>query len=217
MTASEPLIIDAVCGESERPVFAAACIQLGRCLGGGGTPGDWPIRLRLHDSISSLDADGKPAVILLSLIGEVARDEPIEQTKARWQTLLSHLAENSVAQIFLCTIFRHVANGGSRQGHDTQKTMERIRRLNLMAAHLSHDLGINVIDIDRSLAHIGARALGTDYRLAGRAAAEVAGCAIMMGLLDVGLDDAIAADVLGRAREHHRGSGGIMRVPASSL
>jgi hypothetical protein len=39
----------------------------------------------------------------------------------------------------------------------------------------------------------------------------------MLGLLDVGLDDAIPADVLGRARERQRASGGIMKVLADKL
>jgi hypothetical protein len=44
--------------------------------------------------------------------------------------------------------------------------LERIRRLNLMAAELSQATGANVIDIDGVLAFIGALPLGTDYLLA---------------------------------------------------
>jgi hypothetical protein len=90
--------------------------------------------------------------------------------------------------------------------------MERIRRLDLMVAHLSHDFGINVVDIDRMFAFVGARRLGTDYRLHGDAAACIAGFAITSAFLEVGLDDAVPTDVLERAREHLRRSGQIEKA-----
>ena len=58
---------------------------------------------------------------------------------------------------------------------------------------------MTVIDIDRAFAHIGARALGTDYRLSGRLAAEAGGHALAWSLLALGLDDVIAPEVQERA------------------
>jgi hypothetical protein len=67
--------------------------------------------------------------------------------------------------------------------------LERIRRVNFLAAQLSHELDINIIDFDRSLAHIGGRALDSDFRLQGAAAVQVATHVILSTFFAAGLDD----------------------------
>jgi hypothetical protein len=115
-----------------------------------------------------------------------------------------------VPAVFVCTIFRHVAAGAASQAPaDGIRLVERIRRLNLLAAELSHDSGVGVLDLDRVLAHIGARELQSDYRLSGRIVAEVAGHAIVAGLLAVGLDDIVPPDVQQRAQQYQGNLWGI--------
>jgi hypothetical protein len=66
--------------------------------------------------------------------------------------------------------------------------MERIRSLNLLAAELSHDFDINIIDLDRSFAHFGGRSLGTDFNLRGDVAVFAAKHVITSTLFAAGLD-----------------------------
>jgi hypothetical protein len=75
------------------------------------------------------------------------------------------------------------------RGEQAERLRVRIARLNLLAAEISRETGCNVIDIDRVLADIGARALQTDYRLAGRYAAEAVAATIALTLLSLGLDE----------------------------
>jgi hypothetical protein len=102
--------------------------------------------------------------------------------------------------VMLLTVFRAVPE---RRTHKGQLLLERIRRLDRMALDLSHDLGVTVVDIDRAFADIGARVLATDYRLAGRVAAEAAGHSFALSLLSLGLDDIIPVDVQERALNYH--------------
>jgi hypothetical protein len=202
MSASAPIIIEAVVDALERPALAAAGVQLGECLQAA-SGNAWPIELRVCPSMAAFGAAGRPTVAIVSLLPELARnDEPIAQTAARWKALLALLA-GVVPTVLVCTIFRHVGRDdapGERAAH--APLLERIRKLDLFAAELSHDTGVGVIDIDRICAHIGARALQSDYRLAGRIAAEVAAHTIVAGMFATALADAIAPAVLQRAQEY---------------
>jgi hypothetical protein len=102
------------------------------------------------------------------------------------------------APVFVVNVFRHVA--GRAGDGSPSPVLERIRRLDLMAVRLSRELGIGVVDIDRAFAHIGARALGSDYRMSGVLAAEVAGHTLAWSLLSFGLDDALDPELQEKAR-----------------
>jgi hypothetical protein len=122
------------------------------------------IELRFVDSPDRL-ASQKPDVVAISLVPEL--DEPrlpisevAEDLRGDVRTL-----RNANVTVFLCSIFRAC---------DDEALLERIRRLNLLAAEVSHETGAAVIDFDRHFAHVGARALQTDYRLRGAEAAEAA-------------------------------------------
>ena len=209
MSSPTPIIIEAVVADTEHPAIVAACQQLDDCLraASGYT---WPIELRFRPSIASVGSSGRPTLVILSLLAELAREnEPAAITEARWRAQLGLLAP--VAPFLLvCTIFRCVANFGAPLAPAASSgTLERIRRLNLLAAELSHDTGIGVLDIDRAFAHIGARELQTDYRLGGRLAAEAAAHTMVAGILAVALDDIVPADVQERAQQFHGGLSGI--------
>jgi hypothetical protein len=191
--ATLPLRIAAVVEAAERPALVAAAEQLGACLAAV-TGRLWPIRLGFHDSLAAVDAKGGAPLIITSLLSEVQTAEPWPAIEARWRAALATRGETT-ASFFLCTVFRHVSGGPH------PPALERIRRLNLLAAELSHDTGINVIDIDRTFAHLGARALQTDYRLGGAIAEEVAGYVIVGTLLTAGLDDLIPPEIQEAARQ----------------
>jgi hypothetical protein len=202
VSAIAPIVIEAVVDAAERPALAAARVQLAECLQAASGHA-WPIELHFRTSIAALGGAGRPTLAIVSLLPELARnDEPIAQTAARWKTLLGLLA-GVVPTVLVCTIFRHVGHDGPG-GERTKNAplLERIRKLDLFAAELSHDTGVGVIDIDRVCAHIGARALQSDYRLAGRIAAEVAAHTIVAGMLATALADTLPAVVLERAQQY---------------
>ena len=192
MSSSQVIAIEAVVDDGERPALVATAEQLDECLAAA-SESRRDIRLAFAPSLTAIDASA--TVIIASLLPEVARDEPLSSTEERWRRELAVLP---AIPIFLCTIFRHVPRNGSGPS-DPSATIERIRRLNLLAVDLSHDCGAAIIDIDRAFAHLGARVLGTDYRLPGAVAAEIAAHTIAGSLLEVGLDDVIAREVAQRA------------------
>ncbi len=91
-----------------------------------------------------------------------------------WSRIIAEIQRTSGASVFLCNVFRHVPGGSPYRYFRTPPSLgERIRRFNLLAADLSHDTGIYIVDLDRALADRGADALKTDYRLMGEAAASL--------------------------------------------
>jgi len=188
-------MIEAEVDARERPAMLAGAQQLAQALSAA-IGADWPIQLRYWDPGAVAATSQAGAVVVLSLLPDVERDELFSETEARWCERLKALVQGE-APVMICTVFRHVSERLTPSG---PAILERIRRLDRMAAELSRDLGVTVIDIDRAFAHIGARALGTDYRLNGRLAAEVAGHGLAWSLLALGLDDVIAPEVQERAR-----------------
>jgi hypothetical protein len=191
-----PIMIEAEVAETERPAILAGAQQLAEALAAA-TGAEWPIQLRFWAPGEAAATSAPGAVLVLSLLPEVARDEPFAETDSRWRTRLADLVMGS-APVLLCTVFRHVAERREPDGPDI---VERIRRLNRMAAELSHDFGVSIVDIDRAFAHIGGRTLQTDYRLGGRLAAEVGGHSLAWSFLALGLDDLIPPEVQDRARD----------------
>jgi hypothetical protein len=194
------IMIEAEADEPERPAILAGAQQLAEALAAA-TGAEWPVQLRFWAPGEAAATSTPGAVIVLSLLPEVARDEPFAETEARWRARLADLIKGA-APVLICTVFRHVAERRTPEG---LRITERIRRLNRMAVELSHDFGVSVSDIDRAFAHIGGRTLQTDYRLNGRLAAEVAGHSLAWSLLSLGLDDVISPEVQDRARAFEGG------------
>ena len=195
--------IEAVVDEVEHPALVAAAEQLGECLSAA-SEHRREVRLTFAPSFSAIEGREPTSVVIASMFPEVARNESIARTDARWRKQLSSLPAVSAQSVFLCTVFRHVSPNAAKQPSDARPAItERIRRLNLLAADLSHDTGAGIIDIDRAFAHVGARALETDYRLSGAVAAEVAAHTIVWSLLSVGLDDLVAPAIQQRAMQFH--------------
>jgi len=70
----------------------------------------------------------------------------------------------------------------------------------LLAAELSREYGAFVIDIDRKLADVGARRLGTDYTLQGEAAGKLASDVIAMEIVLNALDGFVSVEMQDRAK-----------------
>ncbi|HXQ12114.1 MAG TPA: hypothetical protein VN805_14045 [Caulobacteraceae bacterium] len=196
MSPLAPITIHAEVDMRERPAVLYGAQQLAEALRAASGV-DWPIQLTFWGARRLRAAAGN--VVVLSLLCEVESDEPFAETAARWRRRTDGLAAEG-AIVMLLTVFRAVSGRRTEKG---QHLLERIRRLDRMALDLSRDIGVTVVDIDRAFAHIGARALATDYRLAGRVAAEVAGHTFALSLLSLGLDDTIPVQVQERARTHH--------------
>ena len=188
---------------AEHPAFKAAARNLSQLLRAASGK-EHEIRLNLHASLNLGAIEDAPGVIIVSLLGEVNQAH-VEWAgiAARWRRQASALVGGSARPVFLCTVFRHVPAAAPRS------LIERIRRLNLLVAELSQATGANVIDIDRTMAHFGARLLATDYTARGRIGPEVAGDVIAAALLEVGLDEVVAGKTLEKARRLHGGLDGL--------
>lgn len=218
MNAPASLLIDAIVSDTERPALVAASEQLRECLGAA-SGSTWPVAVRFRDSLAAIDAHDRPTVVIASLLPELAlNSEPLAATEARWREQLLSLAPMAIPAVLICTIFRRLANPGAdpvatqlanpvpdrpptRPPDSQGPTLERIRRLNMLAIELSHDTGAGIVDIDRMFAHLGARPLATDHRLAGRVAAEVAAYTIVSSIVGFGLDDVISPQIQERAQQ----------------
>jgi hypothetical protein len=190
--------LDAIVHDIERPVMAALAAQLSTSLSAA-DKGVWEAQIRLRAPPLSVDPDDPPLAIIASLLPELATpDEPVARVEARWREALAALGENMLPNVFVCTMFRVVA-GARQDPGDISKIAERIRRLNLLAVDLSHDFGINIVDIDRAFAHVGARWLQSDFRLGSLAAEEVAAHTIAVSLMAAGFGN-IALETLDEAK-----------------
>jgi hypothetical protein len=155
------------------------------------------VRCQFETSVDGLNGSGEPCIIISSLLPELTNyQEPWSEVenrlRQRYQALMS--AEGNI--VFLCTVFRHVAIG---DGGDQLRRI-RVRRLNLLAAQLSHETGLFIIDLDRSFADIGASKLDTDYRLSGQYASEAAAKFVALAVLSAGLDDFVSFEIQDSAK-----------------
>jgi hypothetical protein len=126
-------------------------------------------------------------------------DEPWPTTEAALRERVERLASAPDVTVLLMTVFRRVSE--DTPPDDQLRLRRRIRRINLLAAELSHDLGVFVIDIDRALADIGAQNICAGHRLGGEAAAAEAGGVIAQALFDTGLDMWAPASVQAEAEQ----------------
>ena len=203
MSPSSFFQVVALVDEAERPAVTAAAERLSRCLAHvTGTSSCVPVRFL--ESEAALGSFEMPTLFLASLLRDVGRiREPWSITVQRWREIFLSSSVQLTSAAFLCTIFRSVSERRARTPAPLLNKIERIRRLNLLATEISHDAGINVIDIDRVFAHVGGRALATDYRLAGSRAAALAADTIVGAFLAVGMDEVLEPECLERARELH--------------
>lgn len=184
MTAAQPVRILAIVDTCERPAVELGARLLDGYLARAGAEPLRPIAVTFA-GIGEHAGATTPDIVIASLMTELDDPHASARAPARWATHLGTLRAHG-APVFLCTIFRHVTGRGSDLRAD--ETLAAIRRLNLLAVELSHAHAAGVIDIDRSMAHFGARTLRSDFRLTGRGAEVVAGHAIAHALLGYGID-----------------------------
>ncbi|HYS88019.1 MAG TPA: hypothetical protein VEN78_23920 [Bradyrhizobium sp.] len=194
MNATPPIPIVAMVSMAERAAVDGACGNIVRALGeAGGTP--WKCDCRFVPGHADLQNAHAGSILVSSLVLEVDAPEPWTDVEQRLRGIYAGLCARG-DPVFICTVLRHTGAGEP----DASRRRIRIRRLNLLAAEISREHGAFVIDIDRQLADVGARRLGTDYRLQGAAAADLAGNAIAMEIILNGLDTLASVDVQDRAR-----------------
>ncbi len=202
MTAGDQPRMVAIVTEAERTAMVAAAEQLSLAVGGAmGT--SWPVQLRLALPDEADIPEG--AILVSSLLADMADNEPVETVVERWRERIARCRAAGHDRILLCNLFRHV------EGR-TPATIERIRRLNLMAIELSRELGFEIVDIDRLLALCGARTIGADYRGTSHAATRLIGHAVAAAILDGDMDAWIDPAVQHRAGAAHGGVRDIFRL-----
>jgi hypothetical protein len=195
---SDPVIISvkAVVDSNERAAVSLAARLLESNLS---TAGGEPVTVscQFEASLDALKGSGEACVVIASLLPEVADyQQPWAEAESRLRQAFQDLTGVDGAVVFLCTVLRHVASGDS----DDRSRLVRLRRLNLLAAELSRETGLFVIDLDRSLADIGAFKLQTDYRLDGKYAADAAAKVIALAVVSAGLDAYVSFDVQDAAK-----------------
>jgi hypothetical protein len=192
------IVLQAMVDDTEQSAVRRAAEQLEGSLT---TAAERPIAVRCVFSSSgdALDEMAENPIIIASLLPEVSRyNEPWPDVDRRLRARSEALSKKDGAVIFLCTVLRHVAH--CENTDETRLKLIRIRRLNLLAAELSRQFGAHVIDIDRNLADIGARALETDYRLKGPYASGVAARGIALAIVSTGLDSYVSFEVQDTAK-----------------
>jgi hypothetical protein len=199
MTQPAEVCIQAILSANERAAALKAAELLATNLSAvSKTP--WMANCEFPESPEARDRTASSAVIVTSLLNEVDRiNETWVETEARLRSSYQSLCNDSGPGVFVCTVFRHISDDCPPEVAVLRRI--RIRRLNLLAAELSREMGLLVIDIDRDLADVGARSLETDYRLSGPYVPEMAGKSIAMALLLVGLDELVPVETQEAARE----------------
>jgi hypothetical protein len=190
------ITVRAVVDSNERAAVQQAAALLESSLSAAaGNP--VTVRCQFEASLDALKGPGEACVVIASLLPEVANHrEPWPEVENRLRESYRDLTSVDGAVVFLCTVFRHVSSG---EGAD-QSRLIRVRRLNLLAAEISRETGLFVIDLDRSLADIGAFKLQTDYRLDGKFAADAAAKVIALAIVSAGLDAFVSFDVQDAAK-----------------
>jgi hypothetical protein len=196
MSEQVTISIRAVVDNNERAAVSRAATLLESSLSAAsGEP--VTVHCQFEASLDALHGFEEPGIIIVSLLPEVANyQESWVKVEKRFRERCQALMSADGAVVFLCTVFRHVATGDSAD----PARLVRIRRLDLLAAELSRETGLFIIDLDRSLADIGASKLHTDYRLDGEYASQAAGKLIALAVLSAGLDAYLPFEVQDAAR-----------------
>lgn len=191
------LPVDAFVTTGEQPMMIAAGEQLSEALRDDAER-PWPVRL----SFSSFDTEGAAPgpIVVTSLLADAMSLEPLATVEAVWRDRLAKGLAGADRIVVLCTVFRVV---GDRQARPI--LIERIRRLNLLAAELSQAFNTYVVDLDRTLSFFGAATLQSDFRLVGHRAAEAAGHAVVTTLFAAGLGGLVPVERQAIGAKRHGG------------
>ena len=181
------IVIAAAVDACEQPVLRRAAVILQDALDACGAE-DATVSVTFAESLSAVVREPAPAFVVASLLPELAGSEPVAAVDIRWRTALAALPA-TFPPVLICTIFRHVDPSLDHARREALR--EHIRRLSLMAMEISHDTGANVIDFDRTLAHVGGRTLESGCRFESDAAIEVGARALVRGMLAVARDETI--------------------------
>jgi hypothetical protein len=192
--------IEAALVEGEKTALVSATFDLRRCLTEAGR-GDFPIEARFLSKLSEIEPASAPRLVVTSLLLSMTEPEdPLVVVEQRLRESLSNLAFDGFSKVFVCTVFRRIGHKSVLQNSGGRR-IERIRRLNLLAAQLSHELDINIIDFDRSFAHFGGRVLDVDFSLEGSAAVLAAKHVIISTFFAAGLDDFCSPELQDKAKQ----------------
>jgi hypothetical protein len=196
MTVQNHLSIAGFVTENERAAVRAACRHVAASLSQAAeTP--WTCEAAFVSDLEALRSESGAAILITSLLPELERvREAWPEAEQRLHKAYAALAERDIP-VFVCTVLRHIDSG---VGAEAAALRLRLRKLNLLAAEISRESGIFVIDLDRVLADVGARRLQTDYRLAGNAAAEMAGHFTAVTLVTNGIDALVPFEIQDAAR-----------------
>lgn len=190
MTAPPAIRLRAFVGATEAPAVEDAARRLTEALAAAGAAAP-AVSVEFVASLSDLGDRARTEVAIVSLLPEVEaalRDWPA--TEARLTRDYTALARPDAELLFLCTAFRHAPPDLEEDARIALRLA--IRRLDYLAVQMSHATGLNVIDLDRIFAHIGATGLETDYRLTGSAATEAAGAAMAAAILEAGIEERLS-------------------------
>jgi len=195
------IVVAAAVEGNERLAVVRACEVLAASLKEA-SGGPWAVEARFFATLGEIPAGEQPAFLIASLSRDVPRaDASLVEIEARWREELQALVAARPQPVFLCTVFRHIDPFPAAGAASVPVMRERICRLNLMAARLSQATGVNIIDVDRSLAQIGARNLGTDWRLAGADAEQMTGHLTARMLLADCPEEIVSFDIQELAKE----------------
>jgi hypothetical protein len=182
------------CGPTERALWQEVSSGLNEALSGARS-----FKSVWRDELCPV-ADDDCDVLCLSMLPELSRprtDWPA--IEAQWLLAGAALRDRELergATVFIATLFRYTTGGD-------HALLPMLRRLNLLAARLSQEFGLFVIDIDRIFAHAGGMQLGADVRLASAEARRSAAELIVDSLLSVGLDHVAEPAAIQTARSRH--------------
>ena len=185
---SRPVILVAARGtDVENAALSLVLTRFSTCLAGFGA--NAPEVRVFKQGAGDADAPVAANFIMSSLLSDVVAGDhtPWDDIERRVRQRYSSLSKAGPRH-YVCTVFRHVPPDA------TPGLRARIRKLNLLAAELSRATGLFVIDVDRSLADIGARAFATDFRLTGPYATEAVAREIAATFLGTGFDAAFSRE-----------------------
>jgi hypothetical protein len=186
------VLLQACVGPAEEAVLRQAAAMIEESLDGAVS-----LDVAILDCVETVDPSPTPRLLVTSLLADAENaDRPWDVCERRIRARYAALARDPRLTVYICTIFRHVA---ARSPGGDRALVHRIRRLDLLAADLSREMGIFVVDLDRALADVGGATLETDWRLGGPHAAEAAAACLAGVVLATGLEDVVDAAALDAA------------------
>jgi hypothetical protein len=207
--------IVAMAAKSERAAILGASANIAQALSKA-TGNSWICDCRFIQELELQNLNIANSIVVTSLGSEVDAPDRWEDAEPRLRKFYAGLCESG-HPVFICTVLRHT---GASASAIAMRRLVRIRRLNLLAAHLSREYGAFVIDIDRKLADVGARRIPTDYTLQGEAAEKLASDVIAMEVVLNGLDGFVSVAIQDRAKvllDESRSTATLLEIKPSSL